>query len=89
MDKFKKIMVGFFMLASVNFVSINCFAMKNKNKSNKIVKIKSGENQLIGEKESNTNMQNMLKGKRTRNDKKDIIIDANEENGKIKNKQKK
>ena len=65
MDKFKKIMVGFFMLASVNFVSINCFAMKNKNKSNKIVNIKSEKS---GEKESNTNMQNILKGKRTRND---------------------
>ena len=68
MDKFKKIMVGFFILASVNFVSINCFAVKIKNKQKKIVDIKSDVKQLSGEKKSNTNMQNMLKGKRTRND---------------------
>ena len=66
MDKFKKIMLGFFILASVNFVSINCFAVKSKNKPNKIVKIKSEKS---GEKKSNMNMQNMLKGKKTtRND---------------------
>ena len=51
MDKFKKIMVGFFILASVNFVSINCFAVKIKNKQKKIIDIKSDENQLKGKKQ--------------------------------------
>ena len=51
MDKFKKIMVGFFILASVNFVSINCFDVKIKNKQKKIIDIKSDENQLKGKKQ--------------------------------------
>ena len=80
MDKFKKIMVGFFILASVNVVSINCFAVKSKNKPNKIVKIKSDVNQLKGKRIT----RNGVKRERKNKQKKiiDIKSDANQLKGK-------
>ena len=82
MDKFKKIMLGFFILASVNFVSINCFAVKSKNKPNKIVKIKSEKS---GEKKSNMNMQNMLKTNDIKQKENNGVIEKSEDKFKLVN----
>ena len=80
MDKFKKIMVGFFMLASVNFVSINCFAMKSKNKPNKIVDIKSDVKQLSGNIEKNKIININEENEEIKNKQKKIVNEKSGEN---------
>ena len=62
------VMVGFFILTFVNFVPINCFAMKSKNKQNKTISIRIGENQ-----QSNKNIQNMLEEIKNNDEQKKII----------------
>ncbi len=81
MSKLKKMMVGFFILASVNFVSVNCFAMKSKNKNNKMFYIKkyNNEQNIINLNEYEEEVKN-----RSDNKKNDIKDGGNQLDYKIK-----